>query len=220
MSPPLRVMLVDDHALVRSAVRQAITSPDIEVVAEAASAEEALSIAPAVRPDVLLLDIDLPGLSGMHVLRELAPRLPDTTIVMLTVSGSERDLIEAVRAGARGYLTKDLAPDALLRAILGTRRGDLAMPRRLAAKVVDALARAPRPVDSTGGRSVIGRLSERELDVLRLLAQGLTDREIAEALTVSTRTVESHVGHILRKLDARNRAEAAQRYRGEALPGG
>jgi len=94
------------------------------------------------------------------------------------------------------------------------------MPRRLAAKVVDALARAPRPVDSTGGRSVIGRLSERELDVLRLLAQGLTDREIAEALTVSTRTVESHVGHILRKLDARNRAEAAQRYRGEALPGG
>jgi len=91
MSPPLRVMLVDDHALVRSAVRQAITSPDIEVVAEAASAEEALSIAPAVRPDVLLLDIDLPGLSGMHVLRELAPRLPDTTIVMLTVSGSARE---------------------------------------------------------------------------------------------------------------------------------
>jgi DNA-binding NarL/FixJ family response regulator len=212
-------MLVDDHALVRSAVRQAITSPEIEVVAETATAEEALRIAPNLRPDVILLDIDLPGLSGMHVLRELAPRLPDTTIVMLTVSGSERDLIEAVRAGARGYLTKDLAPDALLRTILGTRKGDLAMPRRLAAKVVDALARAPRAIDATAPGSAVGRLSPRELDVLRLLAQGLTDREIAEALTVSTRTVESHVGHILRKLDARNRAEAAQRYRGESFPG-
>ena len=93
----LRVMLVDDHALVRSAVRQALTAPDIEVVGEAASAEEALLLAPQLNPDVLLLDINLPGSDGMHVLRELHPRLPDTRIVMLTVSSERRDLIEAVR---------------------------------------------------------------------------------------------------------------------------
>ena len=95
--PPLRVMLVDDHALVRSAVRQALAAPDIEVVGEAASAEEALLLAPELRPDVLLLDINLPGSDGLHVLRELRPRLPDTKIVLLTVSSERRDLLDAVR---------------------------------------------------------------------------------------------------------------------------
>jgi DNA-binding NarL/FixJ family response regulator len=208
----MRVMLVDDHALVRSAIRQALEAPDIVVVGEASSAEEALDMAPRLRPDLLLLDIDLPGLSGIEAVREIAPRLPDTKIVMLTVSSDRRDLLDAVRHGATGYLTKNLSGDALLRAVRDVRAGNLAMSRSHAATVVEHFARGGR---STGGGSgdVDTLLSSREQDVLRLLAEGMTDREIATALAISPRTVESHVSSVLRKLGVRNRAEAAQRYR-------
>ena len=211
---PLRVMLVDDHALVRSAVRQAIDAPDVQLVAEAASAEDAFALALSMRPDILLLDIDLPGMSGIQMLEELAPRLPETKIVMLTVSDSERDMIEAIGRGAAGYLTKDLTPEALLRALRGTQRGELAMSRRFAARAVRhfvSAARRGRMAGSGGG--VIDGLSPRENDVLRMLAEGLTDKEIAGALVISPRTVETHVSNVLHKLDVRNRAEAAQRYR-------
>jgi DNA-binding NarL/FixJ family response regulator len=209
---PMRVILVDDHALVRSAIRQALEAPDVEIVGEARSAEEAMEIAPVLRPDLLLLDIDLPGLSGIEAVRELAPRLPDTRIVMLTVSTDRRDLLDAVRHGAAGYLTKDLTGDALLRAVRGLRRGDLAMSRVHAATVVDHLARSARSAipEPDELESV---LSAREHEVLRLLAEGMTDREIAGALSISPRTVESHVSSVLHKLGVRNRAEAAQRYR-------
>ncbi len=211
MTSPLRVMLVDDHAFVRGAIRQALTAADVVVVAEAATAEDALRVALDVRPDVMLLDIDLPGMNGLRLLREIAPRLPDTKFVMLTVSTDHDDVLEAVRLGAVGYLTKDLDADALLRSIRGVRNGDLAMPRRLAARTIRDL------VESAAGRGDRGTpgaatLSRREEEILRLLANGLTDREIGEALTISTRTVESHVSNVLRKLDARNRAEAARRY--------
>jgi len=210
----LRVMLVDDHALVRSAVRQAISAPDVELVGEAANAQETMAVAPVLRPDILLLDIDLPGMNGIQLVQELAPRLPNTKIVMLTVSSSERDLLDAVARGAAWYLTKDLSPEALLRTLRGVQRGELAMSRRFAARALRYFADAARR-----GRAVSGAegelmgLSPRENDVLAMLADGLTDREIANALTISPRTVETHVSNILHKLGVRNRAEAAQRYR-------
>jgi len=212
MKPILRVMLVDDHGFVRSAIRQALTAPDVEVVGEASSAEEALVRARDLRPDVLLIDIDLPGMNGLRLLRELRPRLPYARFVMLTVSTSQADVLEAIRLGAVGYLTKDLDADALLRSIRGVRDGELAMPRKLAARAMRDL------VDGVGMQAIergtpgVDVLSLREEEVLRLLADGMTDREIAEGLTISTRTVETHVSNILRKLDARNRAEAARRY--------
>jgi DNA-binding NarL/FixJ family response regulator len=222
MAGTLTVMLVDDHALVRSAVRQALDAPDIRVVGEAASAAEALDLAPRLHPDVLLLDINLPGTDGLSLLRDLVPRLPETRVVMLTVSEDRRDLMQAVRSGAAGYLTKDLGPAALQRAVRGIKTGDLAMSRSMAADVVRELAAnlrrggAAGPTD--GGAAGLASLSTRELDVLRQLASGLTDREIAERLGISPRTVETHVGSILHKLAVRNRAQAAARYR-ESAPG-
>lgn len=208
----LRVMLVDDHALVRAAVRQALDAPDVELVAEASSAEEALVLAPQVRPDVMLVDITLPGLDGVGLVRELAPRLPQTRIVMLTVSSADRDLLDAMRYGASGYLTKDVSPEALLRAVRSAWDGELAMPRRMAARLVHRLVETSVP-GSAPGDPTLATLTSREAEVLRFLAAGRTDREIATALTISPRTVETHVSAILHKLGVRSRAEAARHYR-------
>jgi len=208
--PRTRVMLVEDHALVRNAVREAITTPDIEVVAEMSTAEAAVEPALELRPDIILLDIDLPGMSGLQFVRELAPRLPDTKIIMLTVSSAYRDLVEAVRFGAAGYLTKDLTPEALLRTVQGARDGDLPMPRKMAAQMMAHFARTPGP---GGGAAGLQRLTERETEILRLISDGQTDREVSVTLRISIRTVETHVSNVLHKLDVRSRADAARLYR-------
>jgi DNA-binding NarL/FixJ family response regulator len=172
-----------------------------------------MALAPRLVPDVLLLDLNLPGANGFGLLRELAPRLPGTRIVMLTISNERRDLLEAVRNGAAGYLTKDLSPDALQRAVRGIRSGDLAMSRAMAADVIAHLASAAnRPAAARSGGGLPG-ISAREGEVLAHLAEGMTDREIAERLGISPRTVETHVGSLLSKLGVRNRAQAARRYR-------
>jgi DNA-binding NarL/FixJ family response regulator len=212
-SARIRVMLVDDHALVRAAVTQAITAADIEIVGAVATAEEALQMAPRVRPNVLLVDIDLPGMDGVQLVRELAPRLPETRIVMLTVSTSDRHLLDAMRSGAIGYLTKDISPESLLAAVRGAYEGDLAMDQRLAAHLVRRLVEKSRHAPAATDDLGLANLSDREDEVLRHLAEGLTDREIAAVLTISSRTVGTHVSSILHKLGVRNRAEAARRYR-------
>jgi DNA-binding NarL/FixJ family response regulator len=217
---PLTVFLVEDHRRVRAAIRQAISADDISVVGEAATAEHALHLAPPLRPDVLLLDIDLPGMSGLQLLDLLVPLLPGTRIVMLTVSSAQADVVEAIAHGAAGYLTKDLDPAALLRAIRGLRSGDLAMPRGLAAGLVRDYARTLRDFISPADRARLAGLSQREHEVLTELVRGLTDRRIAERLFLSPRTVETHVRNILRKLGVRNRAEAAGRYRRLMEPSG
>lgn len=212
---PIRVMIVDDHPLLRSAVRQAISTPDLEMVAEAASAEEALELAPRVRPDVLLVDIDLPGMDGVELVRELAPRLPRTRMLMLTAAHDDRHVLDAIRVGAVGYLTKDLSVEGLVRGVRSAVAGELAMSGRTAARLVHRLVETSRggSVEPGCADPALGTLTAREAEVIRFLAEGLTDHEIAEALTLSPRTVEAHVSSILHKLGARNRAEAARRYR-------
>ena len=213
-APPLRVMLVDDHALVRSAVRQAINTGDVELVAEAATAEEAFALALSIRPDILLLDIDLPGMKGLQMLEEIAPRLPETKVVMLTVSGSERDMIDAIVAGRGGLPDQGPQPGSpAARAQGSTPRGSW---RCHAASRRACCGTSPMPLGGDAplvAPAALEGLSPRENDVLRMLADGLTDREIATALIISPRTVETHVSNILHKLEVRNRAEAAQRHR-------
>jgi DNA-binding NarL/FixJ family response regulator len=214
----LRVMIVDDHPLVRSAVGAAIAGGGMDLVAEAATGEEALTLAPTVAPDILLVDLALPGIPGLAVVRELAPRLPDTAVVVLSTAAADRDVLSAMRYGARGYLTKDLAPDALVRALLGTQTGELVMNRRLAQRLLMAATfrgQGSAHTDADGEGDGLGELTSRERDVLRLLGEGLSDRDIAVALTISRRTAETHVSNILHKLAVANRAEAGRRYREE-----
>lgn len=212
-SSPLRVYVVEDHALVRSAVRQALGAAEgIELVGEAASAEEALTAIPQLGPDVVLIDIDLPGMRGTELVRELAPRFPDLWLVMLTVSRSERDLLDAIRAGAKGFLSKDLSPDALLEAIRGIREGIMPLSRLDATLLITRLVAASsrlRPI----GPATLPELTGRENEVLALLAEGMTDREVSVALVISRRTVESHVRNILDKLGVESRLQAARLYR-------
>jgi DNA-binding NarL/FixJ family response regulator len=206
----IRVMVVDDHPLVRSAVRQALDVRGIAVVAEAASAEDALLLAPTVRPDVILIDIGLPGMDGIQLVRELHPRLPDACLIMLTVSGADKDVETAMAHGAAGYLMKDIAPAALLQSVRGVLAGELAMGRGMSARLVNRLI-AQRGRGAVADDAVAA-LTEREREVLALLAEGLTDRHIAEALTLSVRTIETHVSNLLHKLHARNRAHAVHLF--------
>ncbi len=215
----LRVMLVDDHEFVRHAVAQALAAPDIKVVAVADSGEAAIPLALEVRPEVILLDVHLPGMSGIDVVRQLGGQLPDCQIVMLTVSATKMQVMEAIAAGAVGYLTKDLSPEALQRAVRGVRRGHLPMSRVLAASTLRHFSDLINRVRAAGGIELTG-LTDRELQVLRFLAKGMTDREIAALLVLSPRTVEKHVATILRKLEVGTRAQAALVYLNEDLVGG
>lgn len=210
---PLRVALVEDHELVRAAVRLALdAAPDIEVVGDAATAEDAISLVAEHRPDVVLVDIDLPGMRGTELVRDLAPRFPETWLVMLTVSREERDLLDSIRAGARGYLSKNLSPDALVRSVRAVRDGIMPMSRRDASLLVSRFA-AALPRHQPVGVTALPELTARENEVLGLLANGMTDREISVALVLSRRTVESHVRNILEKLGVESRLEAARIYR-------
>ena len=210
--PNLRLAIVEDHALVRAAVRHALESaPGLLVVAEAATAEEAMAVIPPAEPDVALIDIDLPGMRGIELVRELAPRYPDLWCVMLTISRSERDLLDALRSGARGFIRKDLSPDALVRSISDIRNGVMPLSR------IDASIAIARLSEASGRQRAIGpgmlaELTARENEVLALLADGLTDRQISVALAISRRTVETHVRNILAKLSVESRLAAARRF--------
>ena len=152
---PLRIIIVEDHELVRAAVGHALdAADDLEIVAQVGSAEEALTVIPELRPDVALIDIDLPRMRGPELVRELAPRFPDLCLVMLTVSKSERDLFDSVRSGAGGYLHKDLSPDALVRSIRDIRAGVMPMSRKDASLLIRRLSEAAGRHRSVG----LGRL--------------------------------------------------------------
>jgi NarL family two-component system response regulator LiaR len=213
----MRILLADDHALFRDGVASLLAAWGHEVVGAAADGEEAVVLAEALRPDLLLMDVRMPGVGGVEATRRLAGALPDMPIVMLTVSEDEADLFAAIKAGARGYLLKNLEAAQLRSMIDRVSRGEAAITPATAARIIAELNRpGPGPA-----RPDPDRLTDRELDVLRLVTEGLRNKEIAARLSISENTVKFHLKNILEKLHAESRtAVAALAVREGLLPDG
>ena len=201
----VRVVLVDDHTLVRSGVRAEL-GPEVEVVGEAGNVDEAVRVIAAAKPDVVLLDVHMPGGGGIEVIRGVHERLPAVRFLALSVSDAAEDVIGVVRAGARGYVTKTIDGPALTDAIVRVASGDAVFGPRLAGFVLDAFADA----GSVATVDELDALTPREREVLRLIARGYTYREAAQELVLSERTIETHVSSVLRKLQLSNRRELAK----------
>ena len=198
-----RVFLVDDHQLFRSGVRSELGDA-VEVVGEAADVESAVQGIRASDPEVVLLDVHLPGGGGKAVLETLKPERPDLVFLALSVSDAAEDVIAVIRAGARGYVTKTISSDELAAAIVRVRDGDAVFSPRLAGFVLDAFSGDP---PTTVADPQLDQLSPREREVMRLIARGYTYKEIARRLSLSVKTVESHVSAVLRKLQLSSRHE-------------
>lgn len=215
VTEPLRVVIADDHPPTRAGVQQAIELDGCTVVAAVADARKAIDAVEEHQPDVCLLDIHMPG-NGIAAAREITRRHPDIAVVMLTASRDDDDLFEALRAGASGYLLKDMDPDRLAAALRGVLAGEAALPRTLVAKVMAEFQSRPKRRLSLIGQAPTARLTSRESEVLDLLALGLSTEDIASRLFVSKVTVRTHVANILKKLRVPDREAAVRLARGEA----
>jgi DNA-binding NarL/FixJ family response regulator len=201
----LRVVLVDDHRLFRAGVRSEI-GERVDVVGEAGDVDEAVAVIRETVPDVVLLDVHLPGGGGRTVLDLLVMELPEVRFLALSVSDAADDVIGVVRGGARGYVTKAISADELVDAITRVADGDAVFSPRLAGFVLDAFSTGATDVATDG----LDQLSPREREVMRLIARGYTYREVARDLVLSVKTVETHVSAVLRKLQLSNRHELAK----------
>jgi len=197
---PIRVVIVDDHAVVRRGLRAFLElQPDIEVVGEAVDSPTAEAVSIRLRPDVLLMDLVMPGGDGIATIRRLHTALPESAVLVLTSYLDDVHVFAALEAGAAGYLLKDVQPDELVRAIRQVRRGEPALHPKVAARLVQHTAQPSSFADFT----------PRERDVLRLLAEGFANKEIARRLSLSEKTVKTHVSNILQKLGVADRTQAA-----------
>jgi DNA-binding NarL/FixJ family response regulator len=204
--PPVRVMVVDDHPIWAEAVARDLTGAGFQVVATAADGAEALRRLPAVRPDVVVLDLHLPILDGVAVTREVVSTLAGTRVLVLSSSGEQEDVLEAVKAGATGYLVKSASTAELIDAVRRTAAGEAVFTAGLAGLVLGEYRRiAGVPPES--GLPIGPALTDRETEILRLVAKGLSSRQIAERLVISHRTVQNHVQNTLTKLQLHNRVE-------------
>jgi DNA-binding NarL/FixJ family response regulator len=228
---PVRVLLVDDQPLFREALGVLLgVRPEIDVVGEAGDGEDALRQAARLRPDVVLMDLRMPVLDGIAATRRLRERLPHVRVLALTTFDGDEEVFAALRAGAVGYLLKDSSGERLVEAVLAAARGESVLQPSVAAKVVARVARLPE--EPAGAGEGVGQgsapgsgsgsprplaLSDRELDVLRHIAAGESNREIAAALFLSEGTVKNHVTNVLAKLGVRDRTQAALRGRSLGL---
>lgn len=203
----IRVLLVDDHAIVRAGLRMILAAePDMTMVGEAADGESALRMTEETHPDVVVMDISMPGMSGLEGIRRLKESVPDTQVVVLTMHEDQRYFFQALEAGASGYVIKGAAPIELLTAIRAVRKGQAYFCPSLAKQMLnDYLRRAD--AGSEKEKDALGKLSDREKEVLKYIAEGKTGREIAAILYLSPNTVERHRANIMDKLGLHNRAE-------------
>ncbi|WP_091609139.1 response regulator [Micromonospora mirobrigensis] len=203
-------MVVDDHPMWREGVARDLTEAGHEVVATSGEGRQAIRVAPAARPDVVVLDLQLPDISGVEVIRGLRAALPQVRVLMLSASGEQQSVLEAVKAGATGYLVKSAAPAEFLDAVRRTATGEPVFTPGLAGLVLGEfrrLAAGGGTGPSDAGNDAAPRLTDRETEVLRLVAKGLSYKQIAQRLELSHRTVQNHVQNTLGKLQLHNRVE-------------
>lgn len=202
----LRILLVDDHEVVRLGLKALLSRyPHFQVVAEAGSAEEALARAAQFRPDVVVMDIRLPGKSGIEATREISQAMPEIEVIVLTSYAEDELLFDAIRAGASGYVLKQIGSDDLIRALEAVGRGEALLDPKVTRRVFNRVRDAERQAES----SAFAELTEQELRVLALVAEGRTNKEIARDLHLSNGTVRNYVSSLMHKLNVGNRAEAA-----------
>lgn len=202
-----RVFLVDDHVLFRKGIAALIEArPDMKILGEAGDGLEAIARARELRPDVILMDIGLPGCSGLEATRVIRQELPETHVVILTVSDDDHDLFEAIKAGAEGYLLKDAEPEELYGVLEALQRGEVRISGPMASRILSEFAKpAARPPEDEKRDP---DLTPREVEVLRELVRGSTNKEIAAALDIAENTVKIHLRNILEKLHLKNRTQA------------
>ncbi len=201
---PIRVLMVDDHAIVRKGVRALLDlQAGIEVVGEAGSGRQAVALAESLRPDVVLMDLVMPEMDGIEATRQISARLPEARILVLTSFAADDKVFPAIKAGALGYLLKDSGPEELVQAIRQVHKGESSLHPTIARKVLRELT---HPAERQASPDA---LTERELDVLKLLARGLGTQEIAERLVITEATARTHVSNILGKLHVSSRTQAA-----------
>ncbi len=200
----IRILIADDHGVLRAGLRALLSAEaELEVVDEAANGNEALDKARELQPDVILLDISMPETSGIDVTRRLKEFLPDTRVLILTVHEDEGLLQEAIQAGASGYIIKRAVESELIDAIRAVRRGDLYVHPAMTRALLKEISTSP----TTTKEAPVETLTPREIEVLRLIAQGYTNRQMADMLSISVRTVESHRSNLMGKLDLHSRVE-------------
>ena len=209
----IRVLVADDHAPTRAGVRASLDARGFDVVGEASSARSCIELAVSLKPDVCLLDIHMPG-SGIAAAEEISRALPDCAVVMLTYSRDDDDLFDSLRAGARGYLLKDMDPDRVGPALHGVLAGEAALPRSLVSRVLEEFqGRSKRKLFARGHRPT--QLTSREWEIMELLRDGLTTDDVARRLFVAPGTVRVHVSSVLKKLRVPDRASAIRALSGE-----
>src|SRR5437660_4177297 len=201
----IRLLIIDDHEMVREGLKAMLVSePDFAIVGDASNAEQALELVERLRPDVILLDIRLPGVSGIEVCRTVTERYPETAVIILTTFTDETLVAQSIQAGARGFIVKDIERFDLKRSIRAVARGEAAIDPKAAIAVFAQLRRSPQ-VEQVGTTE---QLSPQQIVILRMVAQGLSSREIATQLYLSENTVKGYVQEILHRLSVKNRTEA------------
>ena len=210
----IRVLLVDDQALFREGLETLLSvHKDIQIVGQASNGQEAIDLALKLSPDVILMDMQMPVLNGVGATRRLKGLLPDCRVIVLTTFDDKETVFDALRAGAVGYLLKDVGSAQLAESIRRTARGESILDPSVAAKVVAEFSRVSSLVTAASSEVLPEPLSEREIEVLRLVTAGMSNREIAEKLIISAGTAKTHIHNLCGKLGAHNRTEAARRAR-------
>jgi len=206
----IKVLVADDHALFRRGITSVLASQEnLAVVGEAADGLEAIEKAQAISPDVILMDLNMPRCNGLEATQALQAKMPEVNILVLTVSDNEADLFAAMKFGAKGYILKNTEPDELVQAIFHIAQGGVIISPLMAAKLLNEFREPGAEVAAKSPQQTEANLSPREDEVLRLVAQGATNREIAESLFISENTVKTHLRNIMDKLHLANRSQAA-----------